>query len=82
VTGGLGNGMTTGEAVGINATGSSFLRVRDARVAAQTTGPKRYAVERRDSTTMNISNTALAGGIVGSPTCISVFSFGLAPLTC
>ena len=82
VTGGQGNGITTGEAVGINATGTSFLRVRDSRVGAQTTGPTRYAVERRDSATMNINNTAIAGTIFGSPTCISVFSFGLAPLTC
>ena len=82
VTAGQGNGNTTGEAVGINATGSSFLRVRDSRVAANTTGPTRWAVERRDTTTMNISNTALAGGIVGTPTCISVYTFGLSPLTC
>ena len=31
---------------------------------------------------MNISNTALAGAIFGAPTCISVFTFGLSPLTC
>ncbi len=82
VTAGQGNGITTGEAVGINATGSSFLRVRDSRVAAQTTGPTRWAVERRDTTTMNISNTAISGPIFGTPTCISVFTYGLAPLTC
>jgi hypothetical protein len=82
VTAGQGNGNTTGEAVGINATGSSFLRVRDSRVAAQTTGPTRWAVERRDTATLNISNTAINGTIVGTPTCVSVFTFGLAPLTC
>jgi len=82
VTAGQANGITTGEAVGINATGNSFVRVRDSRVSAQTTGPTRYAVERRDTTTMNVNNTAINGTIFGSPNCVSVFTFNLSPLTC
>lgn len=81
VNAGQGNGITSGEAVALNVNGSAFLRVRDSRVGAATTGPTRWAVGRRDSSTIRINSTAISGSIIGSPSCVSVFDYAANPVT-
>jgi hypothetical protein len=44
--------------------------------------PNPRGVERLNSALVRMNNTAISGGIVGAPNCISVFDFGNNPLTC
>jgi len=82
VTGGQGNGITTGEASGVLADNSAFVRIRDARVFANTTNAIRCADERNASSTIRINNTLLGGPVVGSPNCVGVYDASNAPRTC
>jgi hypothetical protein len=82
VNAGLGNGATNGEAVAVNANGTAFLRIRDSRIAANTTGSPRWSLERRDTSTIRVNNTALGAPTFGSPSCISVFDFASNPVAC
>jgi hypothetical protein len=82
VNAGLGNGQTNGEAVAVNANGTSFLRIRDSRISANTTGSPRWSIERRDTSTIRVNNTALGAPTFGSPSCIAVSDFASNPVTC
>ncbi len=73
---------STGAAIGLAASNTAFVRVRDGRLVGVGSQPGSRGVERLNSSQVRINNTAILGGIVGSPNCISVFDFGNNPLTC
>jgi hypothetical protein len=73
---------SAGAAIGLAASNTAFVRVRDGRLVGLGSQPNPRGVERLNSALVRINNTAISGSIVGSPNCISVFDFGNNPLTC
>ena len=73
---------SAGTAIGLAASNTAFVRVRDGRLVGVGSQPNPRGVERLNSAQVRINNTAISGSIVGSPNCVSVFDFGNNPLSC
>ena len=83
VTAGVSSPLGSGGALGVSTENASTVRLRNSRVYAYTSNVGFHAAaERSDTSSLLINDTLLSGPIVGTPTCISVFSNQLQARTC
>ena len=83
VTAGVSSPLGSGGALGVSADNASTVRLRNSRIYTYTSNAGfNAALERNAAASLLVNDTLVAGPIVGTPTCISVFNNQLQARTC